>query len=45
MPKYAPGKAKGLVNKFEARLRAQAGDRVRKKRGRLSPSKVGKKVL
>jgi hypothetical protein len=44
MPKYELGKAKSLVEKFEARLRAQGRQRGRKRRGRLHPSMAGKQV-
>jgi hypothetical protein len=46
MPKYVLSKAKGLVNKFEARLRAQGMRQGEKKEGGcLHPLKVGKKAL
>ena len=45
MPKYTLGKAKGLVNKFEARLRAQGMRWGEQKRGRRRPSKAAKKAL
>jgi hypothetical protein len=39
------GKAKVLVDKFEARLRAQCRQRGRKRRGRLPPPKAGKQAI
>jgi hypothetical protein len=44
VPKYELKKAKGLVDKFEARLRAQGRQRGGKRRGRLLPSKSGHKA-
>jgi hypothetical protein len=45
MPKCELGKAKGLVDKFEARLRAQCRQRGGKRRGRLPPRKAGKQAI
>jgi hypothetical protein len=44
MPKCELRKAKGLVDKFEARLRAQCRPRGEKRRGRLPPPKTGKQA-
>jgi hypothetical protein len=44
MPKCELGKAKGLVDKFEARLRAQCRQRGGKRRGRLPLPKIGKRA-
>ena len=45
MPKCELGKAKVLVDKFEARLQAQCRQRGRKRRGRLPPSTAGKQAI
>jgi hypothetical protein len=45
VPKCELGKAKVLVDKFEARLRAQRRHRGGKRRGRLPPSKAGKQAI
>jgi hypothetical protein len=45
VPKYELGKAKVLVDKFEAQLRAQCRQRGEKRRGRLHPSKAGKQAI
>jgi hypothetical protein len=41
VPKCELGKAKVLVDKFEARLRAQCRQKGGKRRGRLPPSNCG----
>jgi hypothetical protein len=45
VPKCELGKAKVLVDKFEARLRAQCRQRGGKRRGRLPPSKASKQAI
>jgi hypothetical protein len=45
VPKNELGKAKPLVEKFEARFRAQCRQRGGKRRGRLPPSKAGKQAI
>jgi hypothetical protein len=45
VPKYDLGKAKVLVDKFEAQLRAQCRQRVGERRGRLPPPKAGKHAI
>jgi hypothetical protein len=42
VPKYELGKAKVLVDKFEAQLQVQCRQRGGKRRGRLPLSKAGK---
>ena len=44
VPKYALKKAKRLVDKFEARLRAQRRQRDKRGRGRLPRSKLGRQA-
>jgi hypothetical protein len=44
VPKYEMGKARALVARFEARLRAQRKQKGGKGRGRLLPSKAGKQA-
>jgi hypothetical protein len=44
VPKYELGKAKVLVDKFEARLRAQERQTGGKGRGRLPQSKAGRRA-
>ena len=45
MPKCELGKARCLVDKFEAQLRAQCRQRGGKKRGRPPQSKTGKQAI
>ena len=45
VPKCELGKAKVLVDKFEARLRAQCRQRGGKRQGRLPPPKAGKQAI
>ena len=45
VPKYELGKAKVLVDKFEARLRAQCRQRGGKRRRGLPPSNAGKQTI
>jgi hypothetical protein len=45
VPKYEIGKAKALVARFEAGLRAQGKQNGRKGRGRLPPSIPGKREI
>jgi hypothetical protein len=45
VPKYEIGKAKALVARFEAGLRAQGKQKGGKGRGRLPPSIQGKRAI